>query len=278
MREEGALFGARHYDHYDFLLSLTNYFYPNGLEHHQSSDERAPERMFLNADQTQDYNSLLSHEYTHSWNGKYRRPAGLATPDFEQPMKDDLLWVYEGLTQYIGEMISARAGLRTPEDYRDALASTAPTSTMAGTDVAAARRHGGVPRRSFTTCPSRNWESWRRGVDFYDEGWLIWLEADIDHSARDARPEVAGRFLPAFLRRAEHAAQGRAVHAGRCGRRRSTKCALRLARLLPDARRRNDTSTPPFGGIEGGGWRLVYNDTPNQRIHTFENGGRTNSS
>ena len=113
VREEGALFGARHYDHYDILLSLTNYFYPNGLEHHQSSDERAPERMFLNPDQTETYNSLLSHEFTHSWNGKYRRPVGLATPDYEQPMKSDLLWVYEGLTQYIGEMISARAGLRT---------------------------------------------------------------------------------------------------------------------------------------------------------------------
>ena len=96
VREEGALFGARHYDHYDFLLSLTNYFYPNGLEHHQSSDERAPERMFINTDQDENYNSLLSHEFTHSWNGKYRRPAGLATPDYEQPMKDDLCGSMKG--------------------------------------------------------------------------------------------------------------------------------------------------------------------------------------
>src|SRR5689334_12631098 len=100
VREAGALFGARHYDHYDFLVSLTNFFYPNGLEHHQASDERIAERSFINADQEENSNSLLSHEFTHSWNGKYRRPAGLATPDFEQPMKSNLVWIYEGLTQY----------------------------------------------------------------------------------------------------------------------------------------------------------------------------------
>ncbi len=77
VREAGALFGARHYDHYDFLVSLTNYFYPNGLEHHQSSDERMAERTFINSDQEENSNSLLAHEFTHSWNGKYRRPAGL---------------------------------------------------------------------------------------------------------------------------------------------------------------------------------------------------------
>ena len=85
VREEGALFGARHYDHYDFLLSLTDYFYPNGLEHHQSSDDRAPERMFLNSDTNENLNSLLSHEFTHSWNGKYRRPAGLGLRIFSSP-------------------------------------------------------------------------------------------------------------------------------------------------------------------------------------------------
>jgi len=125
VREAGALFGARHYDHYDFLVSLTNYFYPNGLEHHQSSDERMAERTFINSDQEENSNSLLAHEFTHSWNGKYRRPAGLATPDFQQPMKDDLLWIYEGLTQYIGETLSARSGLRTQDDYREALARVA---------------------------------------------------------------------------------------------------------------------------------------------------------
>src|SRR5260370_13701445 len=101
VREADALFRARHYDHYDFLVSLTNFFYPNSLEHHQSNDDRISERTFINSDQEEASNSLLSHEFTHSWNGKYRRPAGLATPDFEQPMKDDLLWIYEVLTQYI---------------------------------------------------------------------------------------------------------------------------------------------------------------------------------
>ncbi len=110
VREAGALFGARHYDHYDFLLALSDHFFPNGLEHHQSSDNRAPERMLLDPDMRESFADLLPHEFTHSWNGKFRRPAGLATPDFGVPMKGDLLWVYEGLTQYIGELLSARAG------------------------------------------------------------------------------------------------------------------------------------------------------------------------
>src|SRR5580704_1471561 len=179
VREEGSLFGARHYAHYDFLLSLTDYFFPNGLEHPQSSDERASEHMFQNPDQNESYNSLLAHEFTHSWNGKYRRPAGLATPDYEQPMKDDLLWIYEGLTQYIGEMIAARAGLRTAEDYREELASVAAYldnrpgrnwRSLADTAVSAP---------SLYDVSTTNWASLRRGLDFYDEGWLIWLDADI---------------------------------------------------------------------------------------------------
>src|SRR5207253_4483178 len=125
VREAGALFGARHYDHYDFLVSLTNYFYPNGLEHHQSSDDRIPERTFTNSDQEENSNSLLPHEFTHSWNGKYRRPAGLATPDYSQPMKGGLLWVYEGLTQYLGEILTPRSGLLTADEFRDNLAISA---------------------------------------------------------------------------------------------------------------------------------------------------------
>ena len=263
VREEGALFGARHYDHYDFLLSLTNNFSPNGLEHHESSDERAPETMLIDADKRAYYNSLLSHEFTHSWNGKYRRPAGLATPDYEQPMKDDLLWVYEGLTQYIGEMISARSGLRTPDDYRDALAFTAaylddwPGRTwrpLADTAVSAPFLYD---------VSSRNWESWRRSVDFYDESWLIWLEADII-----IRRETHGqKSLDDFCRRFEGAPDTSpkvvpytlddvltALNRG---------AALRLARLLPSARRPNPGARTDWAAsrLAAGGWSTTARPT-----------------
>ncbi len=274
VREDGALFGARHYDHYDFLLSLTNNFAPNGLEHHQSSDERAPETMLIDANKRQYYNSLLSHEYAHSWNGKYRRPAGLATADYEQPMRDDLLWVYEGLTQYLGEMTAARAGLRTPEDYRDALAFTAAYldqwpgrswRTLEDTAVAAPFLYD---------VASRNWESWRRSVDFYDEGWLIWLEADIL-----IRRETHGqKSLDDFCRRF----YGAPSTPPKVVPYALDDVLAALNQVLPydwrgffQTRVDEIQDHAPIGGITAGGWRLVYNSTPNPHIQNSENVSRT---
>ncbi|HKF25491.1 MAG TPA: hypothetical protein VKB24_05930, partial [Candidatus Acidoferrum sp.] len=122
--ETGALFGARHYRHYDFMLALTDHLPVNGLEHHESSDNRGPEKMLLDPDSLEGLMDLLPHEFFHSWNGKYRRPAGLATPDYQQPMKGDLLWVYEGLTQYYGVILAARSGFWKPEQLREYLAAT----------------------------------------------------------------------------------------------------------------------------------------------------------
>ena len=120
--EAGALFGARHYRHYDFLLSLSDHLTPFGLEHHQSSDNRAPERALRNPYLRTVFASLLSHEFVHSWNAKYRRPAGLATPNYQEPMRGELLWVYEGLTQYLGNILTARSGLWTRGQYHEHLA------------------------------------------------------------------------------------------------------------------------------------------------------------
>jgi predicted metalloprotease with PDZ domain len=270
VREEGALFGARHYDHYDMLLSLTNYFYPNGLEHHQSSDERAPERMFLNPDQTETYNSLLSHEFTHSWNGKYRRPAGLATPDYQQPMKDDLLWVYEGLTQYIGEMISARAGLRTPDDYRDALAQTAASLDHWPGRTWRSLEDTAVSASILYDVSSRNWGSWRRSVDFYDEGWLIWLEADI----LIRRQTQGKKSLDDFCRRF----YGPPDSSPKVVPYTLDDVIAALNEVTPydwrgffQTRVYQVTEHAPLGGIQDGGWRLVYNDNPNPVSRIREN-------
>jgi len=269
VREEGALFGARHYNHYDFLLSLTNNFHANGLEHPQSSDERAPEHMFSNPEQVLLYNSLLAHEFTHSWNGKYRRPAGLATADFNQPMKDDLLWIYEGLTQYIGEMISARSGLRTADDYREALAYTAALLDHRPGRTWRSLEDTSLSAPALYNEGTRNWSSWRRSTDFYDEGWLIWLEADMiirqqSHGQRSlddfcrrfyGAPDSGPRVLPYTIE----------------------DVVTALNEILPydwrnffESRVYQINEHAPLGGIENGGWRLIYNGTPNAQIHARE--------
>jgi predicted metalloprotease with PDZ domain len=115
VREAGALFGATHYREYHFLLALSDQIAHFGLEHHESSDNQSRENYLIDSTSQMVGATLLSHEYSHSWNGKYRRPEGLATRDFEQPMKGDLLWVYEGLTEYLGWVLAGRSGLRTPE-------------------------------------------------------------------------------------------------------------------------------------------------------------------
>ena len=178
VREARTLFGTQHYHHYDFLLTLSDHTAHFGLEHHQSSDDRTRERIWHDDDLRRNSSNLLSHEYVHSWNGKFRRPAGLATGDYYTPMQGDLLWVYEGLTQYLGFVLAARAGIRTPEEARDGLASAA-------ADMEAHRGRTWRPLVDTGTeaqylYGSRNqWEYARRSTDFYDEGLLLWLDADV---------------------------------------------------------------------------------------------------
>ena len=119
VREAAALFGATHYDHYDFLYALSDQIMPDGIEHHQSSDDRSPLRTLVDDSIRRAEANLLPHEYVHSWNGKYRRPQGLATINYQEPMQGDLLWVYEGLTEYLGDVLAARSGLLTEEELRE---------------------------------------------------------------------------------------------------------------------------------------------------------------
>src|SRR5262249_48617194 len=141
---------------------------------HQSNDSRVNERAVVEESPVV---GVIAHEYVHSWNGKFRRPAGLATSDFQQPMRTDLLWVYEGLTHYLGYVLAARSGVWSEQYYRDRLAQIAAhLDRLPGrewrslADVA-------VSAQLLYSAP-QEWESLRRGTDFYDEGWLIWLDAD----------------------------------------------------------------------------------------------------
>jgi predicted metalloprotease with PDZ domain len=259
--ETGALFRARHYRQYHFLLTLSSQVGEHGLEHHESNDSVASERMLLEPDLHMVYASLVPHEFVHSWNGKYRRPSGLATPNYQEPMIGDLLWVYEGLTEFLGNLLAERSGLLTAEQYRDALAGTA-----AALDHRSGRKWRPLEdtARSVQTLRmmGSQWQNWRRSLDYYPEGDLIWLEVDSI-----IRQQTHGqRSMNDFCRR---------FHGGESGPPKVVPYTFDdVVRTLNDVapydwaallnERVNATTThAPLGGIERGGWKLVYNDKPN---------------
>ncbi len=259
--ETGALFGARHYRQYHFLYTLSADVGQHGLEHHESNDSAAAERTLVDPDLHMLYAFLIPHEFAHSWNGKYRRPAGLATRNYQEPMVGDLLWVYEGLTEYLGDMLAERSGLWSAEQYRESLAVTA-----AHLDHRTGRTWRPLEDTARSVQTLRmlgpEWESWRRGLDYYPEGELIWLEVDSI-----IRQQTHGqRSLDDFCRR---------FHGGQSGppvvvpytfedvvHTLNEVTPYDWASLLKE--RVGSTSThAPLGGIEADGWKLVYNEQPN---------------
>ena len=259
--EANRLFGAWPYRRYRFLFALSDVLPPGGLEHHESSDNRSWERTLLDDAQWTVRAGLLPHELVHAWNGKHRRPAGLVTHDFQQPMKTDLLWVYEGLTTYLGEMLTARAGLRAVPDVRDALAYSAATldatpgrswRTLADTAVS-------TPVLSTAV---REWRSLRRGLDFYPEALLMWLEADVLIRRKTAGGRSLDDLCRSFFGRS---AQGRPSVVPYT----LDDVTATLTEICPhgwreffQARVTAPTPHPPLAGIELGGWRLCYRDEP----------------
>jgi len=267
--ETGALFGARHYRHYDFLYTLSNQVGGHGLEHHESNDSVAAERTLLDPDLSMLQASLLPHEFIHSWNGKYRRPTGLATPNYQEPMIGDLLWVYEGLTDYLGNLLAERSGLLSGGQYRESLAATA---AMLDHRTGRTWRPLEDTARSVQTLRiilTPEWQNWRRSLDYYPEGQLIWLEVDAI-----IRQQTHGkRSLNDFCRR---------FHGGESGPPRVVPYTFEdVVRALNDVapydwaqllhQLVNATSEhAPLGGIERSGWKLVYNDQPNVFTHAAE--------
>jgi predicted metalloprotease with PDZ domain len=265
--ETGALFRARHYRSYSFLLTLSDHAAHFGLEHHESSDDRVAERSLVDDDARRILAGLLPHEMTHSWNGKYRRPAGLQPGSFEKPMHGELLWVYEGLTEYLGQVLTARSGLLTPEEYRESLALTAASMQAQGgrawrplVDTAIAAQE------LYTSRP--DWGASRRGVDFYEESELLWLEAD----AVIRRETKGARSLDDFCR---------LFHGGETGAPRVVPYTFddvvaALSAVAPHDwrgfwRDRVDVSgTNPLGGLGASGWRLVFTDAIPQMQKSVE--------
>jgi predicted metalloprotease with PDZ domain len=271
VEQTNKLFGAHHYRDYHFLLSLSDHVAHFGLEHHESDDSRIGERALVDDGERKGSADLLPHEYVHSWNGKYRRPADLATPDYQQPMQDDLLWVYEGLTNYLGTVLTARSGLLTDKEARDNLALTAaeldhtPGRTWRNLQDTA----DAAPQLYFAP---HAWQSWRRGVDFYDEDTLNWLWADVLIRQQSKGKKTLDDFCKLF-----HGAPNTAPLVKTYS---FEDVVNALNQIVPydwrgfwTERLTNHGPGAPLGGIEGSGWNLVYDEIPSE----MDRAGESNS-
>ena len=260
--EAQKLFNSHHYSHYDFLFSLSDTVSGKGLEHHQSSEDGTRANYFTDWMAGVPGRALLPHEYTHSWNGKFRRPADLWTPNFNVPMQNDLLWVYEGLTDYYGNVLTARSGLRTPEEERDLIAMTAANFEISPgrtwrplvdtTNQPIISSHGASPE---------TWPSWQRSYDYYPESDLIWLEADtkvrelsggkksLDDFAKLFYGIDNGSYITKTYTLDDIVAAMNTVQSYDW----AGFFRTRVYDLAPQV---------PENGITNGGYRLVYNDNP----------------
>jgi predicted metalloprotease with PDZ domain len=257
--ESGKLFGARHYRDYHFILALSDHVAHFGLEHHESNDSRLPERALLEPSSGMSLGGLLAHEFVHSWNGKFRRPADLTVPYYEEPMKTDLLWGYEGLTDYLGPLLAARSGLWTPEQYQDHLASIA-ASLGPG-------RPGRTWRPLLDTAigepgvSGRGWQNWRRGVDYYEEGDLLWLEvATIIHRESHGQKSIDD-FCQSFHGGANRGAEVKTYTFDELVGALKSVAPFDWATFL-NTRLNSTSADAPVGGIENGGWKVVFDGKP----------------
>ena len=262
-------FGAQHYDHYDFLLTISDNLGGEGLEHHRSSEDGTRRGYFTDWDNQLNARNLLPHEFTHSWNGKYRRAADLWTPDYRTPMQDTMLWVYEGQTQFWGYVLGARSGMLSKEDTLDAIAATAATYSE------------GTPGRAWRALEDTTndpiiaerapqpWRSWQRSEDYYSEGQLIWIDVDRIIREQSGGKRSIDDFAKAFF----------GVRDRDYGELTYTfdDIVKTLDQVQPyDWRgyllRRVFEVAPeaPLEGISKGGYRLVYTDQPTKWIKSLE--------
>jgi predicted metalloprotease with PDZ domain len=275
VQQSYRLFGSHHYDHYDFLVSLSDTVPGGGLEHHRSSEDSTYADYLTNSAKSLFEKDLLPHEYTHSWNGKFRRPADLWTPNYDVPMRDSLLWVYEGQTEYWGKVLAARSGLRNKGQALDDIAYMAAV-------------YDNVPGRGWRPLqdttndeiidPRRplSWRSWQRFEDYYDEGALIWLDADtliremskgahsLDDFARSFFGIDDGSFVPVTYTFDDVVKALNAIQ------------PYDWASFL---RTRLDQSggKAPLDGLRRGGYRLVYNDQENEIAKSMDGERKTSN-
>jgi predicted metalloprotease with PDZ domain len=263
-------FGAQHYDHYHFLLSISDQMGGIGLEHHRSSEDGTRPGYFTEWDSNTGARNLLPHEFTHSWDGKFRRGADLWTPDYRTPMRGSLLWVYEGQTQFWGYVLQARSGLVSKQDTLDQIAATA-----AFYDTNPARQWRDLVDTTndpvISSRRPKGWTSWQRSEDYYSEGQLVWLEVDSILREQSKGTKSIDDFARAFF----------GINDGDWGEVTYTldDVAATLAAIQPydwkgllTRRLTEHGEGAPLSGLTRNGYRLVYTDTP---APTFRQGEKT---
>jgi predicted metalloprotease with PDZ domain len=269
------LFGAQHYDHYDFLLTISDYLGGSGLEHHRSSEDGVDRGYFTDWENKLRDRNLLPHEYTHSWNGKYRRAADLWTPDYRVPMQGSMLWVYEGQTQFWGYVLGARSGMLSKQDTLDAIAATAATYGV-GTPGRAWR-----PLVDTTNDPiiaqrsPQPWRSWQRSEDYYSEGQLIWIDVDRIIRQQSGGKRSIDDFARAFfgMRDRDYGELAYSLDdvVGTLNQVQPYDWRGYLQRKVYDI-----AAQPPLEGITQGGYRLIFTDEPTKWIKSAEKQNKSN--
>ncbi|MGR6329089.1 M61 family metallopeptidase [Sphingomonas sp. XXL09] len=261
-------FGAQHYDHYEFLVSLSDQLGGIGLEHHRSSEDGTAKTYFTEWDSNVAARNLLPHEFTHSWDGKFRRGADLWTPDFRTPMRDSLLWVYEGQTQFWGYVLQARSGLVSKQDTLDAYAAIAGSY-----DLAPGRQWRDLVDTTNDPIISarrpKGWTSWQRSEDYYNEGLMVWMEVDAMLRQKSGGTKSIDDFARAFF----------GIRDGDYGEVTYTfdDVAKTLNGIVPYDwagflnQRLTETGKPaPVNGFAMNGYKLVYTDTPTKYFSSLE--------
>ena len=270
VRQAIALFGARHYQHYDFILVIDDQFgFHGGLEHHQSSENGVRRGYFIDGDRAVALRTLLAHEFIHSWNGKFRRPRDLWTTDYNVPMQNSLLWVYEGLTNYWAQVLAARSGLVRPEVARSNIAWQA----------AGARQRAGRAWRNLQDTTNepviahgiarKDWIDWQRGADYYDEGSLLWLAVDVK-----LRQLTRGRHSLDDFARAFFGVNDGQMAPQLYGFDDVVQALDGLAQFDWSGflRRRLDTheSAGLLDGVDGSGWELAFGERPGEYARSLD--------
>jgi predicted metalloprotease with PDZ domain len=267
--EAFALYGSRHFIDYHALLTLSDAIGFQGIEHHQSSDNRAPDDFLTDPNEALASGDLITHEFSHSWNGKYRRPADLTTPNFQVAQLTDLLWVYEGMNQYLGDLLSFRAGIREPKQYPEYLATIyadmdyrTGRSTTPLIDLTTGAPYYYVARGAY---PSIR----RSAGDFYSEGELVWL--DVDTIIRER--SHGARSLDTFLHRyTEPSVTGPIT---------VTYTRAQIENLLNEVEPYDwhaffqkyvyqISVHPPTDMLARSGWKMVYTSKPNEFIEAMQ--------
>nr|WP_250634122.1 M61 family peptidase [Pinirhizobacter soli] len=267
VKQMDRLYGARHFDHYDYLLALTEKLGGIGLEHHRSSENSGSPGYFTEWEKNWLGRDLLSHEFNHSWDGKFRRGADLATPNFNVPMGDTLLWVYEGQTQFYGQVIAARSGLMTQDQSKDVWAMVAASYDRGRPGLAWRNVQDTTNDPTIAQRRPLSYRNYQMSEDYYSAGQMIWLDVDTRIRELTKNHKSLDDFAKAFYGIDDGSYKVAPYTFDDVVKTLNGVVAYDWA---PYLRERLDGHKGPIDGIARSGWKLVYNDKPSEAVKAAE--------